>query len=912
MIKRTDFMQNEKFKFSVVIPIYNVEQYLEDTIESVLAQDIGFRENIQMILVNDGSPDNSEQICLEYQRQYPDNIVYVKQENAGVSAARNHGMSFVEGRYVNFLDSDDKWSPDAFSEVYKFFEQHREEISLVSCKQEFFEARSGLHILSRNKFECNRIIDVLEDYEDIQLHITSSFVKASAMSMVQFDTNLKYGEDAVYVNEIILDTHKYGVVSAPTHYYRKRSNNTSAVQGKGKALDWYFVTPRLFYQRLIDISLEKWGEVIPYVQYAVAYDIRWRLKDKIQEVLTEEQRKRYIQIMRDLLQKCDDDIILMQKGISIWEKWYLLSLKYKEDIFKQLEYLDGKMLWNNLFFYNFQTGGMLRADVISVRNGRLLISGQIRIPFIDDLEFWVRDVDGKEYLIEKKRSGHSPLDIWGTHLQDTYVYEVSLPLRQQGYFEFYARYQECYLFNMRMIPGKFARLTDKYEASYFVQGGYILTYIRERLNYELENATLIRQKEKAFQLELKHILDETADGEERKDAIRKALKFRKKYFWRRRFLKHRIWLVSDRINIAGDNGEAFFRYLTQHSQKGIKPYFVISEQSEDYERMKKIGSVLPYGSDRHKLYTLLADKIISSQAEDNVCNPFYDMKCFVGDLFHYDYVFLQHGITKNNLSAWLNKYNKNIRLFVTAAYSEYEAILTDDYQYDASVVKLIGFPRYDYLMQDIPCKKYIIFMPTWRRNLAIEMDAQTGERPYNPAFRSSAYYRFYENLINDERILEVLRQNGYNGKFCIHNNNKANAMDFHGNELIEIVAGKINYQKEFKEAALLITDYSSVEYDFAYLKKPVIYAQFDRDEFYNEAVYDKGYWDYEKMGFGPVCRDYESTIQEIISMIQNGCKMEEKYLARAKEFYFKMDRNNCRRVCEAIREIGNTGEKHGQ
>ena len=175
--------------------------------------------------------------------------------------------------------------------------------------------------------------------------------------------------------------------------------------------------------------------------------------------------------------------------------------------------------------------------------------------------------------------------------------------------------------------------------------------------------------------------------------------------------------------------------------------------------------MLPYGSDRHKLYTLLADKIISSQAEDNVCNPFYDMKCFVGDLFHYDYVFLQHGITKNNLSAWLNKYNKNIRLFVTAAYSEYEAILTDDYQYDASVVKLTGFPRYDYLMQDIPCKKYIIFMPTWRRNLAIEMDAQTGERPYNPDFRNSAYYRFYENLINDERILEVLRQTVTTGNF---------------------------------------------------------------------------------------------------------------------------------------------------
>ena len=117
-------MQKETFKFSVVIPIYNVEGFLAETIDSVIAQDIGFEQNIQMILVNDGSPDHSEEICLAYQKKYPDNIVYVKQENAGVSAARNHGMDYVKGKYVNFLDSDDKWSPDAFSCVYRFFEKH--------------------------------------------------------------------------------------------------------------------------------------------------------------------------------------------------------------------------------------------------------------------------------------------------------------------------------------------------------------------------------------------------------------------------------------------------------------------------------------------------------------------------------------------------------------------------------------------------------------------------------------------------------------------------------------------------------------------------------------------------------------------------------------------------------------------
>ena len=86
-----------KYKFSVVIPIYNVEKYLEETIESIINQSIGFEENIQIILVNDGSPDNSEEICLKYKEMYPDNILYIKKENGGVSSARNTGLKKVSG-----------------------------------------------------------------------------------------------------------------------------------------------------------------------------------------------------------------------------------------------------------------------------------------------------------------------------------------------------------------------------------------------------------------------------------------------------------------------------------------------------------------------------------------------------------------------------------------------------------------------------------------------------------------------------------------------------------------------------------------------------------------------------------------------------------------------------------------------
>lgn len=319
--------------------------------------------------------------------------------------------------------------------------------------------------------------------------------------------------------------------------------------------------------------------------------------------------------------------------------------------------------------------------------------------------------------------------------------------------------------------------------------------------------------------------------------------------------------------------------------------------------MKEIGKVLSYKSFRHKLATLLADKIVSSQGEDNIVNPFAIVKKYVGSLFKYKYVFLQHGIIKDDISKWLNKYNKNIHMFVTSAYPEYRSVLDCSYNYGESVVKLTGLPRYDTLIQEKPSEKSIIFLPTWRTSLAIEMDQVTGVRPYNTEFKKSNYYQFYQRLINDERILEVMRERGYSGKFCVHTNNLPNAIDFAGNDVIEVVASAIEYQKEFRENALLITDYSSVAYDFAYLKKPVIYTQPDREEFFASQMYEEGYWDYDAMGFGPVCKDYDSTVEAIVKQIQQDCVLDEMYKKRIQNFFFAFDQDNCKRVYDEIRKL---------
>ena len=137
-------------------------------------------------------------------------------------------------------------------------------------------------------------------------------------------------------------------------------------------------------------------------------------------------------------------------------------------------------------------------------------------------------------------------------------------------------------------------------------------------------------------------------------------------------------------------------------------------------------------------------------------------------------------------------------------------------------------------------------------------------------------------------------------KFALHPLQQKQAKDFIENEYVEVIKENVDFNKEFSENSLLITDYSSVAFDFAYLKKMVIYTQFDREEFFKGQVYEEGYFKYDKDGFGPVCYDYESTVKEIVKALNNDCKLEDEYLQRIKDFYYKFDKENSKRVYEEI------------
>ena len=194
-------------------------------------------------------------------------------------------------------------------------------------------------------------------------------------------------------------------------------------------------------------------------------------------------------------------------------------------------------------------------------------------------------------------------------------------------------------------------------------------------------------------------------------------------------------------------------------------------------------------------------------------------------------------------------------------------------------------------------------MPTWRKNLTLPENASTGISPYNPTFKESNYYKFYNGLINDNRLIECMKKNSCKGIFVLHPSHISQKDDFVGNEIVEIKKGYVEYQELFNRGSLMVTDYSSVAIDFAYLKKPVVYSQFDKDEFFEGHLYTEGYYDYNTDGFGYVCEDYNETIEQIVTVIESGFKMDEIYEERVDSFFEFTDTNNCERVYNAILEI---------
>lgn len=888
------------FKFSMVMPVYNVEEYLAEAIDSITAQTIGFSENVQIILVNDGSTDNSDEICKKYATRYPSNIVYVKQKNKGVSEARNIGLKRCEGQYVGFVDSDDKISADTLESVYNFFIKNDGETDVISIKIELFGAAQGSHISNGKFHNGTRLIDLKRDWWCRQTTIGNVFIAAPVAKRHKFNKALKTNEDTLYLAEIISDKLTLGVVVEPTYYYRKRFDATSAVDMSNMRKEWFTSELATLMDGLLEqLELKATSK---YTQHIACYFLAWRLKDPKRPIaITSDELEEYKAKIATYLHSIDDDVICGVPNITVEHKLYMLSLKRGRDIKKELKLnKDGDYTFESHVLYS-RRSVKFYIDFVEFEPGGMRIEGWHTGFRIDDLEFVAMKGD-KEIPLElvanrASMDSHSLGDVIYTRN----AFAVSIDFKQGEEFsvQFGYRYKEGRIAG-GVVPKRFTRLSDDVHNTYSVNKKFstITTLINKNALY-VQPLSLLALAKKELRL-----LSEIT----KKYGIRKS--FRRLGYGAAKLVlsPFKVWLVSDRQNTAGDNAEHLFRYLVDNKKKRFV-FFAIDKDTPAYKELKKYSKrTIVYNSLLYRILFLASDKRISSHFDVYITDAFGSDRAYVANFHTFDYIYLEHGVLASDSSKQYDRYAKNMRLLTLASDYEKAGILhIPEYQYDKQLV-VTGHPRMDALLDSGKPENVIMVAPTWRLSLAgkveIKNGIESGKRMYNRDFKNSSYYQFYNNLINDPKILKKLSEKDYRIEFYIHPSLAEQWTDFHSDaETIKVMKPPHDYVSALRKSAIMITDYSGVAFDFAYQDKPVVYTQFDKELLYDQHYYGKNDFDYEVHGFGPVAYDYEAAVENICEQIEAGAAMEKKYKDRAREFFNVRDGKSAERIVEEIRKV---------
>lgn len=892
-----------KFLFSVIMPIYNVEDYIEEAISSLVNQTIGF-DKIQIIMINDGSPDNSEAVCLKYKEQYPDNIVYKKIPNGGVSNARNTAFQYVDAKYITFLDPDDKWELSSFENAYKFFEEHYDEIDVLASRIKFFEGCNYFHSLDY-KFQNGTRIFELENKEElfsIQPTAKTTFIKNDALGDIRFDSRLKIGEEFVFINKIMLKKKKLGLICESLYFYRRRNQGDSSSSNRILDKSFYINSLVYYHMELMKYCEEMYGEVILYVQSMIAYDLFWRIGyDHYLKVLDEKEQREYFELAKILLGKIDDYILLNNpKHKTMYKRNEAFKIKYGKELFELIDFdaESGSLYYEDAWSLVLpkQKGIVCEIASLGIKDDNIFVdvfvaqwifrctkNGEVKFKLrFGNQEATPELVPYDPYNVVKKTGHASYHYVCKCKFDLKYVNESGTAFKP--YFSFGEKET-----SVSMSYSKFVPTRNLFRPSYKAYGKYIVRCMRKAIKVSVPKdlKAYVENAEKACVDYLKEI------GRDDLAEIRAGFpKFKKE-----QEKKGSVWLFSDRIDNAGDSGEVVFKYISEHTPKGVRPIFTIGRAASDEvkNRLEAIGEVVYFEDTEFKYYFLLADKIVSSSAGEFTINAFEDDRPYFVDMYHFDFYFMNHGVNCGDCSAWLNHYNKNIKIFFNTGVNERQAIIDGRYNMTADQCVITGLPRFDALYDDR--KKQLLVLPSWRKSIKGAYDDKTSSVYYD-GFVNTDYYKFYNGLINDERLLAKMREKGYTGLFCLHPIFRKQAVDFQKNDVFAINEGFIDYNKVFAESSVMVTDYSTIAFDFAYLKKPIVYTQFDKEEFYKTQTYDKGFFEYERDGFGPVCYDLDSAVDALVKIIDKDC--ENDYIDRVTNFFVNIDKNNSKRVIDAV------------
>ncbi|MFG5141424.1 CDP-glycerol:glycerophosphate glycerophosphotransferase [Campylobacter lari] len=801
-------------QYTIISAVYNVEKYLDDYFNSIINQRLDLKKNIFMILVDDGSTDNSANIIKKYQKKYPKNIVYLYKENGGQASARNLGLKYMQENnyktpWVAFTDPDDFLDRNYFYEVDKFLSTHQDDdICMIGCNIIFYHEKQRIYKDNHPlNFKFKNGIQIKENYNldnFIQLSAASCFMNITFLDNLIFDEKLKPNfEDAKFINEYLLENINLKSVFLPKakYFYRKREDGSSTLDLKLKSKDYYLNVTRNGYLKILSDCIKNKRSIPLFIQNLVLYDLCWQIKPLINS---------------------PEKLSFMGKD----EKQEYLNLLDKIFSFIEMEVVANFSLAGCWFFYKVGILNCFKSE-----------KPPFQIAYIEDYDPY------KEQILITYYTGDDE-DIESILVEE----EVHVEYKKIVKYDFLDR---VFCYQKRLWA-------------------HIPKNAKDKLEIWINDKQSMIGKYGEYSLDIKSIRKE----------------------FQKRLPKSNIWLLMDRDYEADDNAEHLYRYIMQNHPKQ-EIVFALRKESSDWKRLEKEGfNLIKFGSFEFERIIKKASKVISSHADE------YLMRYITS---RQQFIFLQHGVTQNDVSKWLN--NRKINLFFVSTQMEFNSIIKNytHYKFGQKEVVLAGFARHDELLKNKNTNiKQILIMPTWRQYLSGLMIGNSGVRELKENFKQSEYFQKWNSLLNSDNLKKLCELYSYTIVFNPHSNIMPYLKEFNLPSYIKIANQDESLQMLFCNSSLMITDYSSVAFEMAYLEKPVIYYQFDKEDFFTSHTLQKGYFDYKKDGFGPVVENQEKLLKELENLLRNDCKPFGVYKDNIDSTFTFRDGRCCERIYEKI------------
>lgn len=863
-------------RFSIVSAVYDVQRYLPEFIASIEAQDVA-PEDLEVIAVDDGSTDGSLATLQRWASESRLTVRVEHQENAGPGAARNRGLRLAAGEWVTFADPDDRLGEAYLRSIAAFADAHPNVELLAARPILYFEAEDRLARHPRWKqYEAGaRVVDLDVEPNVFSGSATVSFFRLDRLRRlgIEFEPRIRPNfEDGHFAVTYLLslERREVGLVPKAEYLYRKRADLSSALQRSLADPRRYTTVLELGYLGVLERAREARGSVPEWLQQVLIYELYWYLAEDEKlasgAVVDAPTVARFHELLAAVLAEITPEAVRRHRVLMI-----------------------GSAMADVLAYGGSASPVPWHSPVV-VRTAvdRAMGLRRVSYRFRGEQPVEALALDGRPIAPAFEKT--IAIVYYGRPL----LWERALWMPRAGSLEVRLDGEAMPLRKRWPRPG--APMDGESSAP---ATGSRLRRWRRRLGR-------IRRRPRRIAGAIMRTVRHPGARIGRPIRGRALRLLARLPAWRNQFGDG--WLFMDRIHDADDNGERLFEHVRRERPE-INAWFVLERGNPDWHRLERRypERLLAHGSFRWKMAMLNCAWLLSSHVD----LPVYRPPALAGTgRATWRFGFLQHGVIKDDLSVWLNR--RELELFVVSTEAELESVTRDGsaYKFTRKETRLTGLPRFDRMLalgEAVPeaDRTLVIVAPTWRQWLAEPVASENQRRRLGTAFWDSDYAANWLGLLRSEEVAAAITARGWRLGFMPHPNLQGMLPELDLPAHVEPLSfAGTDVQGLYARCALLVTDYSSVAFNTAYLGRPVVYFQFDRDRMLGGGhVGRRGYFDYERDGFGPVAVDLDSAVRSVVDAISHGPRPQAEYQRRIDTAFPSRDGRCCERVVATIEEL---------